>query len=126
MGRQHLSDLQLAIMREVWTRGDASVNGIHEALRAERAIAPATVATVLNRLATDGVVTRERIGREYRYRALVSQNEMRRSMLGGLIQRLFGGDPATLVAHLVKEGDFQDTDLERVRAHVEAAQMEGN
>lgn len=103
-------------MREIWARGEASVSGVHEALSRERKLAPATIATVLNRLVADGVVTRSRHGRRYRYRALVSQAEIRRSMLGGLIQRLFGGDPAMLVAHLLRESDFDAADLERVRA----------
>jgi len=52
----HLTGLQIAFLRVLWQRGEASVAEICEALRPERALAQTTVATVLSRLEKRGVV----------------------------------------------------------------------
>jgi len=44
----HLGDLQLAIMRVLWARGEATVADVHETLEPERGLALTTIATMLN------------------------------------------------------------------------------
>src|SRR5439155_4455471 len=59
-GRHQLTELQLAILRVLWDKGEATVQDIWEALHAERGLAQTTVATMLSRLERRGVVTRRR------------------------------------------------------------------
>ena len=68
-GRHQLTELQLAILRVIWDRGEATVQDIWEALHAERGLAQTTVATMLSRLERRGVVTRRAQSRPYPYRA---------------------------------------------------------
>ncbi len=110
-----LSDLQLDVMRVLW-RGEASVADVAAALSAERGLAHTTVATVLTRLAKRGAVALRRDGRQLYYRAQVSEPQVRRTMVGDLIQTLFRGDPQALLAHLVSERELAPGDLDRVRA----------
>lgn len=109
-----LSDLQLDLMRVLWTRDEASVADIAAALE-ERALAHTTVATLLTRLAKRGLVTARRDGRQLIYRAEVAEPDVRRSMVGGLLRSVFGGDPKALLAHLVDEREVSSRDLDRVR-----------
>ncbi|MCM2355699.1 MAG: BlaI/MecI/CopY family transcriptional regulator [Arenimonas sp.] len=110
-----LSELQLDVMRVLW-RGEASVADVAAALADSRGLAHTTVATVLTRLAKRGVVEARRDGRQLVYRATVSEPQVRRSMVGDLIQSLFKGDPRALLAHLVSEKDVAPGDLARVQA----------
>jgi len=110
-----LSDLQLDVMRVLW-RGEASVADVAAALAAERGLAHTTVATLLTRLAKRGAVAQRRDGRVLYYSALVTEPQVRRTMVGDLIQTLFRGDPGALLAHLVTEKEVAPGDLERVRA----------
>ena len=110
-----LSDLQLDVMRVLW-RGETSVADVAAALALSRGLAHTTVATVLTRLAKRGLVAARRDGRQLVYRALVDESQVRRSMVGGLIQSLFRGDPQALLAHLVGEEEMDAADLEKVRA----------
>ena len=119
-----LTDLQLAVLRILWERGEATVQEIHAALLDERGLAPTTVATLLTRLERRGVVARRADGRVHRYRARVTEPEVRRSMVGGLAARLFGGDVTALVSHLLGGGDVGKEDLERIRALVEKRERE--
>ena len=109
-----LSDLQLALMRVLWARDEASVADIAAALD-ERELAHTTVATVLTRLAKRGLVSARRDGRQLIYRAEVAEPDVRRSMVGGLLRSVFGGDPKALLAHLVDEREVSGRDLDRVR-----------
>lgn len=110
-----LTELQLAIMRVLWDRGEAAVSEVHAEALPERGLALTTVATVLTRLEKARLVARRQAGRHYRYHALVSEEEVRRAMVSGLADRLFHGDVTALVSHLLAEGDIAPGDLERVR-----------
>lgn len=111
-----LSELQLDIMRVLWTRGACTTTEMTEALRAERNLAHTTVSTLLTRLEKRGVVAASRDGRQLIYRAAVEEAQVRRSMVSGLLDSLFGGDAQALVAHLVREDEIAAEDLAAVRA----------
>ena len=63
--RHQLTELQLAIMRVVWDKGEATVQDIWEALHKDRGLAQTTIATMLSRLERRGVVTRRAQARQY-------------------------------------------------------------
>lgn len=117
-----LTELQLAIMRVLWSRGEAAVSEVHEEALPQRSLALTTVATVLTRLEKAGLVARRQAGRHYLYRPLVSEEEVRRSMVSGLADRLFQGDVTALVSHLLAAGDIAAGDLDRVRRLIEQKQ----
>ena len=116
-----LTGLQLAVMRVLWDRGEASVLDVQEALRADkRALAQTTVATLLSRLEKRGVAAYRLDGRQYVYRAVVSEKDVRESVLADVTHELFGGDVTTLVSHLLSTNEVDPADLARVRALIDA------
>jgi len=117
-----LSDLQIAVVRVLWLRGETSVADVAKVLADERGLKHTTVATLLTRLEKRGVVGQRREGRQLMYRALVSESQVRRSMVGGLIGVLFGGDSRELVAHLLRESEIEPGDLERLRKRLKKGQ----
>ena len=110
-----LSDLQIAVVRVLWRNGETSVTDIAKVLGDERGLKHTTVATLLTRLEKRGVVEQRREGRQLIYRALVSEPQVRRSMVADLVGSLFGGDSRELVAHLLRESEIEPGDLERLR-----------
>jgi BlaI family transcriptional regulator, penicillinase repressor len=121
-----LSELQIALMRVLWRRGETSVSDVAAALAEERGLKYTTVATLLSRLEKRGVVKQRREGRQLVYRALVSEPQVRRSMVADLIGSLFGGDARELVAHLVSESDIAPGDLDRVRKRLAKSERRGD
>jgi len=121
LGRHQLTELQLAILRVLWDRGEATVQDIWEALHAERGLAQTTVATMLSRLERRGVVTRRAQSRQYRYRAAVTEREVQHSMVGELTERLFDGDVTALVQHLLSGEDVSPGDIAKIRDMIERA-----
>jgi BlaI family penicillinase repressor len=120
MARQSLGDLQHAIMAVLWRRGEATTAEVHEALLAERGLALTTIATMLRKMEDKGVVEHRAEGRQFVYRPTVTEDEIRQSMVGELVQRLFDGDAKALVAHLVSEHEIDATDLSELRRRVGA------
>lgn len=110
-----LTDLQLSLMRILWTRGEATVAEVRDEI-ADRDLATTTVATLLARLEKQGIVSRRRRDRQYVYWPRVTEGEVRTSMVAGLVGTLFEGDPAALVSHLVSEAEIEEADLEKLRA----------
>src|SRR2546430_7054651 len=118
-GRHQLTELQLAILRVLWNRSEATVQEIWEALHAERGLAQTTVATMLSRLERRGVVTRRAQARQNHYRAAVTEQEVQHSMVGELTERLFDGDVTALVQHLLSGEDVSPGDIAKIRDMIE-------
>jgi predicted transcriptional regulator len=115
-----LTDLQLAILKVLWTRGSATAAEITEALRKERGLAQQTIATVLSRLERRGIVRHETRQRQYIYMAVLSEPEVGRSMLSALTERLFEGDVAALLTQLLSTREISPGDLARVKQLIAA------
>lgn len=125
---KQLSELQLAILRVLWRAGEATVADVQEALRGEgRDLAHTSVATMLSRLETRGAVGRRTEGRQLVYRPLLDEQDVKRSMVSALTERLFAGDPTALVHHLIDEGAIDADELARLRALLaRRGRMEGD
>ena len=120
--RHQLTELQLAILRILWERGEATVQDIWEALHPERGLAQTTIATMLSRLERRGVVTRRAQARQYHYKAAVTEEEVQHSMVGELTERLFDGDVTALMQHLLSGSDVSPGDLAKIREMIERAE----
>ena len=110
--KRQLGDLQLAIMRVLWERGEAPAIEVHQALFEERGLAVTTIKTMLRKLEEYGCVEHRTNGRQFIYRPAIAEADVRKGMVGALVQRLFGGDSAALVNHLVRSGEIDPDDLE--------------
>lgn len=113
-------DLQLAILRVLWDRGEATVQQVRDALAPERDRAVSTVATVLSRLEEQGAVSHRKEGRRFVYRPEIRREQVRRSMVEELVDGLFGGEPSELVGHLLREREIDGADLDRLQALIES------
>lgn len=110
-----LGDLQFAIMRVLWERREATSAEVHGALEAERGLAPTTIATMLVKLEKKGVVRHYADGRRFVYQPLVTESDVRRSMVSDMRERLFGGDTTAFVSHLLDDQDVDRAELSELR-----------
>lgn len=112
-------------MSVLWARGEATTGEVHAALLAERGLALTTIATMLRKMEEKGVVAHRPDGRQFVYRPTVTEAQVRRSMVGELIARLFDGDPKALVAHLVSEHEIDAGELAGLRRRLDRARSGG-
>ncbi|MBK7643030.1 MAG: BlaI/MecI/CopY family transcriptional regulator [Planctomycetes bacterium] len=110
-----LGDLQHSILRVLWHKKEATVVDVLAALSDERDRALTTIATMLTKMEKRKLVAHRSEGRQFVYRALVSESQVRRSMIAELTSRLFAGDTTALVSHLLEEHEIDSTEVERLR-----------
>jgi BlaI family transcriptional regulator, penicillinase repressor len=115
MDATDLTDLQLDIMRVLWRAGEATVVDVHAAIAKERGLALPTVATLLSRLEKKGAVAHRAEGRQFVYRAAISESNVRRSFVSQIRDSLFGGDLPALVHQLLDTQRVRPQDLEDVK-----------
>ena len=118
-----LSDLQLAIIRVLWEKGEASAAEVQLAMKRSRPLAITTVSTLLARLEKKGIVSHRSAGRTFVYRARVSELDMRRKAISGVIRNLFRGNPSEVVGQILSERDVSEEDLERMRRMIQDARL---
>jgi len=110
-----ITDLQLDILRVLWEREEATVAEVHGALPSHRDLASSTVATLLARLEKRELISHRTAGRRHVYRALISEDQVRRSVLDTVTEGVFGGDVAAIMSHLLDPRSVRPGDLDRVR-----------
>lgn len=117
-GNIKLSDQQYQLVQVLWRLGEGSAKDVQQELD-DLSLAHTTIGTVLSRLEKKGVLSSETRGRERIYRAEIDEGDVKRSMVSSLVSTLFKGDSKALLAHLVREGDFDAGDLSDVKALLE-------
>lgn len=124
-GPKNLGDLQLAILRALWERGEAPVSEVHKLL-SDRGLALTTIATMLRKMEEKGLVSHRGQGRSFLYRAEVDPELVHKNLVGDLVTRLFDGDPLALVNHLLQAGDIELDELDDLRRAVAEAEARGS
>lgn len=121
-----LGELELAIMRIVWTRDTVTVRDVRDALAHTRPLAYTTVMTVMGRLVEKGLLATTKQGKTYQYQAIQTPDAFKAQAVGRLVQALlrdFGGDIA--ISQFVEQVSVIDpTQLERLADMAKLAQEE--
>lgn len=105
-------DRELDVMGVLWETGSATVAEVRDRLPAD--LAYTTVLTILRNLEAKGFVRHEGEGKAHRYFPVVARQTAGRSAVSRLIDKLFGGDPAMLVSHLVADHPLSGEELKRL------------
>src|SRR5262249_59790957 len=104
----------------VWEGGEGTVGEVLDTLRsAGRQWSYATVATLLDRLETKGVVSSDRSDLAFVYRPVISSHEVRQKRVSNLVDKLYQGEPGLLVLHLLKAHPLDADQAKEVRALLE-------
>jgi predicted transcriptional regulator len=116
-----LTPQELEIMKVVWAREQATVRDVYEALLRQRQVAYTTVMTMMNVLERKGHLRKREDGRSFVYRPSRPQRQVVRSMVREFVDRVFGGDTAPLLAHLVEEEKLTREELDALAKRIEEA-----
>jgi predicted transcriptional regulator len=118
MGRaaREITDAELSVLNELWERESATVQELTEALYGNTP--PALLATVrklLDRLESEGCVTRDRTKWPHHYRALLKREDLAGKRLQEAADELYDGDLAPLLTNLVRSQKLTPGDRENLR-----------
>jgi predicted transcriptional regulator len=112
-----IPDSELDVLKVLWDEGQATVREVLETLKeAGRDWSYATVATLLDRLETKGVVVSDRRDLAFVYTPTISADEVQKKRVGSLVEKLYQGEPGLLILHLLKSHPLEPGQLDQVRA----------
>ena len=100
-------------MRVLWNSAPASVAQVQGNLSGER-LAYTTVATMLRKMEDRGLLRHREQGRKFLYEPAVTAEEVTRSMADDLVERLFEGNLAATVSHLLQTREVSGSELARL------------
>jgi predicted transcriptional regulator len=101
---KELTERELEVMHVCWNRGPATAAEVRDELaRSGRELAYTTVATLIRILCEKEFLEQLPGDRPYQYRPLRTFNEVSRSLLGDLVERVFGGSREQLLVRLLDE-----------------------
>jgi BlaI family transcriptional regulator, penicillinase repressor len=98
-----ISEAESVVMKILWERHPMSADEVVAALTKVQDWQEATVKTLLNRLLKKGAVRAERQGRRYLYEPVLDRDSWLLTESAGMLERLFDGRVAPLVAHFVSK-----------------------
>jgi len=114
-----VSDAEAQVMQVLWERSPRSADEVVAALAASTDWAEPTVKTLLNRLLNKGAIQATRDGRRYLYSPVLAREAWVAQQSEGLLQRLFDGRVAPLVAHFSERGRLSEADVAELRKLLE-------
>ena len=87
-------------MTTLWGLQEGTVREIHDMLASHKPRAYTTIMTIMDRLTRKQIVTRQRVGRAWRYQANLSRQEARTHAITQVVESFFGGSAEELLEHV--------------------------
>jgi len=113
---ERISEGEQAVMEVLWADSPLTASEVAERIPEERGWSERTVKTMLGRLLAKGALVHEEDGRRYLYRPAVERADYAMRETRKLVDRLFGGRAAPLVAHLAANEGLTDQDIADLEA----------
>jgi predicted transcriptional regulator len=114
MKQLHLTPRELDVMSALWELGEATVNEVRD--RVDPSLAYTSVSTMVRTLELKGYVSHKRgDGKTHIYYPLIEPEKAGESVLGRVLDKVYGGSPIKLLAHLVEQRRLSEPELARMR-----------
>lgn len=109
-----LTQRELDIMSVLWEVGEATATEVRDAVNPS--LAYTSISTMLRTLELKGFVSHRRgEGKTHVYFPVLAREAAGQSVLRRVLEKLYGGSPVKLLAHLVEHTALSDAELARMR-----------
>ena len=113
---ERISEAEHAVMETLWARAPLTATEVADDVGKARGWTLPTVKTLLSRLVAKQAVSTEPDGRRFLYRPLLERSDYVEGESRRLVDRLFGGRAAPLLAHLAEAEALTDEDIAEIEA----------
>jgi BlaI family transcriptional regulator, penicillinase repressor len=110
-----ISEAESLVMDVLWREHPLSADEVVAALAKSSDWQEPTIKTLLNRLLKKRAIAAERDGRRYLYRPLLKRQDYVHAESKGLLDRLFDGRIAPLVAHFSEQRKLSKKDIAELK-----------
>ena len=111
-----ISEAEHAVMEALWAQSPLTATEVCDSVCATRDWSLATVKTLLSRLVAKDAVLTEPDGRRFLYSPAIARDDYVGGESRRLVDRLFGGRAASLVAHLAEQEVLTEADINEIEA----------
>ncbi|GIK23678.1 MAG: BlaI family transcriptional regulator [Ignavibacteriota bacterium] len=117
----NITTAELKLLKILWDVGPATVRDVRDRLTEDEADVPAytTVMTLMNQLATKGVLRVDRSRQPFVYEAVLRREQVLSARLKQFLSQVFDGQAGELVLRLIDEADLSAEDVRRIEARIE-------
>ena len=113
---KELTERELEVMHVFWDRGESNAAEVRDALEVQgRDLAYTTVATLVRILLDKQFLTQTGHERPFKFQAARTYEEVSRSLLGDLVQKVFGGSRTQLLVQLFEEEKLTPQEQKRLK-----------
>ena len=119
-----LTNLELKLMKIVWSLGNATVRDVKNALPRRKPLAYSTVLTVMRILERKGFVRHESMDRTYVYHPVVTREQAIKAMVRNLANRLFDGSAELIMVNILQKEKLTPEELRRLKKLIEEKEKE--
>ena len=110
----HLTQRELDIMSVLWELGEATVTEVRD--RVDPNLAYTSISSMIRTLEMKGYVSHRRgEGKTHVYFPVIDAEKAGESVLGRVLDKVYGGSPIKLLAHLMDQHRLSDKELARMR-----------
>lgn len=110
----HLTQRELDIMGVLWELGEGTVTEVRD--RVDPDLAYTSISSMIRTLELKGFVSHRRgEGKTHVYFPVIAPEAAGESALGRVLDKIYGGSPIKLLAHLVQQKRLSPKELERMR-----------
>ena len=114
MSKLDLTKRELDIMSVLWELGEATANEVRD--RVDPNLAYTGISSMIRTLETKGYVSHRRgEGKTHVYFPVIEPEAAGESALGRVLDKIYGGSPIKLLAHLVDQRRLSEKELTRMR-----------
>lgn len=114
-----ISEAEAVVMDVLWERSPLGADEVVAALARRNDWAEPTIKTLLNRLLKKGAIQATKEGRRYLYSPVLTRQAWVQQQSEGLLERVFGGRVAPLVAHFSQRGKLSAQDIAELKRLVQ-------
>lgn len=114
-----ISEAEVVVMEVLWEAHPLASEDVMARLAGRNDWAEATIKTLLNRLLNKGAISAAKEGRRYLYAPLVQRDAWLLEESSSLLERLFDGRVAPLVAHFSQHRKLSRDDVAELRRLLE-------
>jgi predicted transcriptional regulator len=110
----HLTKRELDIMGVLWNLGEATATEVRD--RIDPDLAYTSISSMIRTLEMKGYVSHRRgEGKTHVYFPVIEPEKAGASALGRVLDKIYGGSPIKLLAHLIDQNKVSDKELARMR-----------
>jgi BlaI family transcriptional regulator, penicillinase repressor len=110
----HLTQRELDIMSVLWDLGEATVTEVRD--RVDPDLAYTSISSMIRTLEMKGYVSHRRgEGKTHVYFPVIDAEKAGESVLGRVLDKVYGGSPIKLLAHLMDQHRLSEKELARMR-----------